>query len=95
MIGLGTDLVRFLVSCRGAERYPPDLPAGKCEMAKVNCCRPLRQAVALVTVARPAGNLEQPNLAWSWPEDASRYWRCSFPRILSWAGAPATGSTDK
>ena len=63
MIGLGTDSVRFFVSCRGAERYLPDLPAGKCEMAKVNCCRPLRQTVALVALARPAGKLEEPNLA--------------------------------
>ena len=62
-IGLGTSVVRFLVFCLGPERYPPDLPASKCEMAKVNCCRPLRPAVALVTLARRAGKLEQPNLA--------------------------------
>ena len=30
-------------------------------MAKVTCCRPLRPAVALVALARPAGKLEPPN----------------------------------
>ena len=29
-------------------------------MAKVNFCRPLRPAVALVALARPAGKLEPP-----------------------------------
>ena len=89
-IDLGTGVVRFLVSCREPEHHPPDLPASKCEMAKVNCCRALRPAVALVALARPAGKLEPLNLVWSWPENWSRYWRCPFSRILSWAGAPPT-----
>ena len=94
-IGLGTSVVRFLVFCLGPERYPPDLPASKCEMAKVNCCKPLRPAVAFVALARPAIKLEQLNFLWSWPADWSRYWRCPFPRILFWAGALPTGSTSK
>ena len=68
-IGLGTGVVGFLVSCFGPERYPLDLPASKCEMAKVNICRPLRPAVVFVALARPAGKLEPPNLVWSWPAD--------------------------
>ena len=68
-IGLGTDVVRFIVSCRGPARHTNDLQPSKCEVAKVNCCRP---AVVLVALARPAGKQEPPNLACAWTEHRSR-----------------------
>ena len=58
----------FFLSLRGPKRHTNHLPPSKCEMAKVNCCRPNRQAVALVALVRPAGKMETPNLACTWPE---------------------------
>ena len=83
-IGLRAAVVRFILSCRGPARQTNDLPQSKCEMAKVNFCR---RAVALVTLPRPGGKNEPPNLACAWLEDRSRCCRCPFHRILSWAGA--------
>ena len=62
-IGPGAAVIRFIVSCRRPARHTKDLPLSKCEMAKVNCCRPLRPAVGLVALALPAGKLQPPNLA--------------------------------
>ena len=76
--GPGAAVVRFIVSCPWPARHTNDLPPSKCEMAKVNCCRPLRPAVGLVALARPAGKLQPPNLAWAWPEDRPRCCRCLF-----------------
>ena len=84
-IGLGAAVVRFIPSCHGLARHNNDLPPSKCEMAKVNCFRPLRPAVALVALARPSGKLEPPNLACAWPVVRSRCCRCPFHPILSWA----------
>ena len=89
-IGLGAAVFRFIVSCRAPAGYRHDLPPSKCEISKVNCCRPLRPAVALVALARHAGKLEPPNLSCSWPGDRSRCCRVLFHRILSWAGGPPT-----
>ena len=86
-IGPGGAVVRFIVSCRGPARHTNDLPPSKCEMAKVNSYRPLSPAVGLVALARPAGKLQPPNLAWAWPEHRSRCCRGPFHRILSWADA--------
>ena len=63
----------------GPARTNNDLPPSKCEMAKVNCCR---TAVALVTLARPAGKQKQPNLACAWPEDRSGCCSCPFHPIF-------------
>ena len=71
-MGLGATVVRLIVLYQGWAGRRHDLPPSYCEMAKVNCCRPLRPAVALVALARPAGKLEPPNLAWAWPGDGSR-----------------------
>ena len=90
-IGQGAGIVRFIVSCRGPARHTNDLQPSKCEMAKVNCCRPLRQAVALVDLTRPAGKLEPPNLACLWPEHWPRCYRC--PIIVSFRG-PASHTND-
>ena len=82
-IGPGAAVVRFIVSCPWPARHTNDLPPIKFEMAKVNCCRPLRPAVDLVAVSRPAGKLQPPNCAWAWPDHRSRCCRCPLHRILS------------
>ena len=87
MTGPGAAVVRFIVFCTWLARHTNDLPQSKCEMAKVNCCRPLRPAVVFVAVAQPAGKLQPPNLVWAWPEHWPMCCRCPFHRILSWAGA--------
>ena len=74
-IGPGAAVVRFIVSCPWPARHTNDLPPSKCEMAKMNCCRPLRPAVGLVALARPGVTRR------------SRCCRCPFHRILSVAGA--------
>ena len=86
-IGPGGGVVRFIVSCRGPARHTNHLPPSKCEMAKVNSNRPLSPAVGLVALARPAGKLQPPNLAWAWPVHRSRCCCGPFHRILSWADA--------
>ena len=67
MIGRGAAVFRFILFSRGPARHTNDLPPSKCEMAKVNCCRPLRQAVALDALPRPVGKEEPPNFACAWP----------------------------
>ena len=84
-IAPGATVVRFIVSFRGPASHTNDLPPSKCEMAKVNCCRPFRPGVALVALARPAGELETPNLACAWPVYRPRCCRCPFHRIFPWA----------
>ena len=90
-IGPGAAVVRFIVSCPWPARHTNDIPPSNCEMAKVNCCRPLRPAVALVALARPAGKLQPLNFAWACPKHRSRCCSCTFHRILSW---PARHTND-
>ena len=90
-IGPGAAVVRLIVSCPWPARHTNDIPPSNCEMAKVNCCRPLRPAVALVALARPAGKLQPLNFAWACPKHRSRCCSCTFHRILSW---PARHTND-
>ena len=87
-IDLGAAVACFFLSCRGPARHTNHLRQSKCKMAKVNFCR---QAVALVALAQPAGNLEPPNLACAWPEHWPRNYRC--PIIVSFRG-PASHTND-
>ena len=93
--GPGAAVVRFIVSCPWPARHTNNIPPSKCEMAKVNCCRPIRPTVGLVPLARPASKLQPPNLAWARPEHWPRCCRCLFHRILSWAGVSHQWSTAK
>ena len=94
-MGVGAGVVRFIVSCRGRARHTNALPAKLVWIGQSELLWPLGPPVALVALARPAGILEPPNLACSWPGDRSRRWRCPFYRILSWAGASHQCSTGK